>query len=655
MPVTMSPFHNSGLDTEGTIKKLMDVERRPIIRQQNEIKILNIQNATWDELRTQLKKLDTIISELYGFNRVFKKRKVYSENEEFLKATVLDNTTKGDHAIEINRLAEAHKVITDKVISDKKLPGTLFTIMIGDEKIDIKGFKKGGTINKLAEVLQTETDKLLKVQKINLDKNNVILALESRKTGKQQRIRILDKGGESDKLFKELGLLRFEKPISLAFDFNNKKPANLSFYEKGRKNSPALLLPPGSRSSLSINQEVEQGSLELFYKTVKPEENEISGSRVVHKSIRPVNVKELTIYGADMVMSDTQKEPAKEVKQGAFIEVIGPSSNTIRIDLSAKQDWESLKNELKNLTSIVRIDFINNSQANFLVDDLKITDKKEKAKKFKNVVQEPSDAELKVNGIPMTRDRNKDLNDIIDGVTLNLLKISKDPLKIEVKEDSEKIETTLADFIKQYNLVLEYITAVSRSSKKGKPGERGEDNGILSGDISIMNLHSKLRSTVVNSYETSFKNKLSMLKQIGISTGDWHTKWDSIKKGLLKFDEEHFGGALLLFGDRISELFGYDSNRDKIIDTGVGFSLNNVIKPYVQGSGVIVGKVRLINNTIDLKQKTLKRKEGKLEKIEKDLRIKFLNMEKHLDGLKQNQNQLDNSMKSLPSGGGKKD
>ena len=47
MPVIMSPFNNSGIDTKGTIQKLVDLERRPIIRKQSEIKRQQILKVGW--------------------------------------------------------------------------------------------------------------------------------------------------------------------------------------------------------------------------------------------------------------------------------------------------------------------------------------------------------------------------------------------------------------------------------------------------------------------------------------------------------------------------------------------------------------------------------------------------------------------------------
>ena len=214
----------------------------------------------------------------------------------------------------------------------------------------------------------------------------------------------------------------------------------------------------------------------------------------------------------------------------------------------------------------------------------------------------------------MTRDKNKNLDDIIDGVSLNLLKKSTEPIKIEIKEDIEKIEKTLGDFIKQYNNIIKYILEVSKNSKAKKPGKKKLDRGVLSNNITLMNLHSKIRATVLNSYTTSLGRKLAILTQIGISTGKWGSAWDNVRKGLLKLDKDKFIFTLNSYGDKISELFGYDSNNDKIIDTGIAFTLNNVITPFIRRQGIIEGKISLVDTLIRSTDKRIARKEEQLKK-----------------------------------------
>ena len=647
MPVSLSGF-SSDIDTAAVTKQLVELERRPIQRLEREKKEIKSQQSTWKKLREKLQKLESVIDKLYGFDRVFRKRKIYSDQENYLSSTVMDNADKGEHTIEIKNLASAHKIATDRIPIEKKLTGAVFTIQIGEDKVKITGFENGGTINRLTEVLRDEANKLIKVQKLKVDKDNVILSIESQKTGKKNSINIIDDSENSKKLLKELGLTKREKPVALQYDFNDKRPEYLQFHNNGYNNTPALHIQSKQKASLSIEKNIDEGVIEFVYKSIGPQKEKQTGDRVIQKSIDPVQIRDVIIYGADIILNKMKTPLLKQEKGKAFIEINDKKNNTVHFDLEIADNWQTHKTELKDLKDIQSVNFVNNSEVHFLIDNLKIYAKDDEKKTFKNVAQKPGDAEFKINGIDLTRDRNDNLDDIIDGVTLNLLKKTPEPIKIEIKEDQEQIETTIDDFVNQYNNVLSYMIGAIRSSTKGDLGKPSEDKGILSNDISLMNLHSKLRATVVDSYPTSLGTKLSILAQLGISTGKWGSDWENIRKGLLILDKEKFNSACNTFGDNISELFGYDLDKNKVIDTGVGFALDKVISPFSQRRGVIEGKISLADTMIDLKNEAIQQKEKQVVIYEDNLRKKFGKMERSLSTLKANEAALENQMKALP-------
>ncbi len=657
MPVTLSGF-NSDFNTAELTKKLVDLERRPIERLQREKKDIQLEKSTWKNLKEKLQIFEKVVNKLYGFDRIFRKRKIYSDQEDFLSSTVKDNADKGEHTIEIKNLARAHKIITDKIPAEKKLPGATFTIQVGEEEIKVTGFQKGGTITRLAKVLRDEAKKLIEVRKLKADKDNIILSIESKKTGKKNSINIIDDSEKIKKLFKELGLVKIEKPTALQYDFNNKQPLNLQFYDNGYKNTPALFIQAKQKAALSIGKKIDHGVIEFVYKTIIPQkEEQITGKHVSRKSIDHVQIKDVIIYGANIILNKMNGTPLKQEKGNASVEILDKNNNNIQINLKNTNNWQTCKVELKDLKDIQSVNIINNSEVHYIIDNLKIFSKDDEKKTFKNVTQSPEDAEFKIDGVDLTRDRNKNLDDIIDGVTLNLLKKTPEPVKIEIKEDREKIETCLNDFVNQYNNILGYIINSMKSSTKSKPGKSDEDSGILSNDISLMNLHSKLRATAVGSYPTSFGNKLSMLVQMGISTGKWGSDWDNIRKGFLLFDKAKFDSAFNSFGDEISELFGYDTDKNNTIDTGVGYTLDKVIEPFSQRRGVIEGKISLTDVMIAAKDDAIKRKEKEVANYEDNLRKKFGKMEQRLNSLKANEKAFDNQMNALPrtSSAGKKE
>ncbi len=659
MPVTISGLA-SDIDTEGIIHKLVEVEKIPLRRLEEEKKLKCQEKKVWKLLKEELVKLNDITKELYGFRSIFKDKKAI--NNEFFTLTPTRNAKKSKHKIEILSLAKSHKILTDPISFKETLPGSIFEISVGEEKRVIKGFKKGGTPQKLVDVLNKEAGDLIDAQIIKADKNNVIISIEAKNTGEKNRINLRGKRAEDEKLFKKIGL--FSKPVKnfLSLNFDDKKPADFNFILNGYNNTISALIKTKQSREYRLDsplENIKDGKIEFVYNLLPVKKKPLvdKSGKIVKKNIGNVAIKDVIIYGADVILNRILKREKKGEKKfkSPIIELYDTKGNVQTISLEFTNKWRKFsdKIEIEPLTKIV---FKNFSDYDMELDNLKIT-AQTKGKKFKNVVQEPSDAQLKMDGVLIKRDKNEDLNDVINGVTLNLKQETTKPIIVEIREDVEKINEKVNKFVEQYNKIIEFISEAGKTSKSTRPGEyKKEDRGILSNDISLMNLQSKLRATVVSSYKTSLGNRLAMLAQIGISTGKWGSVWADIRKGTLKIDEDKFNTALAQFGEKVGELFGYDSNGDKIIDTGVAYTLVNVLKPYTAPKGVIDGKISLAELMIRSTEKRIAKKEEEIEKYKKSLKRKFGKMESTLQQLKGMSQTLENSLGNLnfETGGGKK-
>jgi len=366
MPVSISGF-NSDIDTAALTKELVELEHKPIARMEREKEIIKMQKNAWSDLKNKLQQLESVLKKLYGFRRVFKERKVYSDQEDYISSSVLANAEMGEHTIEIKNLAQAHKITTDKIKTDKKLPGAVFSIQVGEDKIEISGFKNGGTINKLSDVLKEEASDILKIQKLKADQDHIILSLEALKTGKNYFINIIDDKENTKKLMKELGLISVEKPTALYFDFNDRKPAQLSFTDNGFKNTPGLFLKSKTSLTLPVNKNITQGTMELAYVSVEPQAVEqLSGTTIRQKTIDPIQIKDITIYGAEIIINKRKSHEIIPEKGSISIEIRDSKNHAMTINLKMTNHWTTLQSELSDLENIQSIHFINNSGSHFM-------------------------------------------------------------------------------------------------------------------------------------------------------------------------------------------------------------------------------------------------------------------------------------------------
>ena len=121
MPVSMSGMA-SGMDTESIINNLDEIERRPI--QQLEIdknKYRNRKEAL-KQLQGVLEEIDKNAKNLFGFRASFDDKKALSSDTSIIEATATKKAKEGSTALKIVKTATNHKVSSDPVKNDEKLP-----------------------------------------------------------------------------------------------------------------------------------------------------------------------------------------------------------------------------------------------------------------------------------------------------------------------------------------------------------------------------------------------------------------------------------------------------------------------------------------------------------------------------------------------------
>ncbi|WP_297574230.1 flagellar filament capping protein FliD [uncultured Deefgea sp.] len=122
--------------------------------------------------------------------------------------------------------------------------------------------------------------------------------------------------------------------------------------------------------------------------------------------------------------------------------------------------------------------------------------------------QTAKDAKLKIDGISVSKPSNT-INDAIQGVTLNLLKVTTTPTTITIGNDASGIKTSVQSFVKAFNELNKSLTDLSSyDPKTGKAG-------ILNGETAIRSVQQELRAVLNRPLGSgSFFQSLS---EVGIS------------------------------------------------------------------------------------------------------------------------------------------
>ena len=149
---------------------------------------------------------------------------------------------------------------------------------------------------------------------------------------------------------------------------------------------------------------------------------------------------------------------------------------------------------------------------------------------------------------------------------------------------------------------------------------------------------------MMNPYPTSFGKEISLLKHIGISTNETSNTLDVTKlKGYLELNSDKLIESIEKYPEGVKQLFGYDTDGDVIIDSGVAFETEKLLKSYTSKDiGYFDSKTRVINNQIQRQTQDIEDYKKKLAEEEQKLKEQFYKMEKASNELEESRKKFDN-------------
>jgi len=171
-------------------------------------------------------------------------------------------------------------------------------------------------------------------------------------------------------------------------------------------------------------------------------------------------------------------------------------------------------------------------------------------------MQAAKNAILNIDGIAVNKSSNT-ITDAIDGVTLNLLKISSgSPVSLSVSNDSTTVQASVTAFVNAYNALDKTIRSLTSYDATTQVA------GLLLGDSTVNTIANQLKATVTKSLGT---DTLSSLSQIGVAfQRDGSLAVDSTK--LQSAITNNFSSISALFtaaGKATDQLVTYTSSTDK--------------------------------------------------------------------------------------------
>lgn len=663
-------------NTNETVEKLMQIERIPLTREQKTLDSYKAQQDAWRSVNRKMTELRDSVKTLYSFDNPFNNKITSSTEEYAITADATRKATYESFKVDVIQPATADRFLSSELDSDTKVPAGTYTYRINDKSITMRW--KGGSLQDFSNALNRRGGELLKTRVIGASKGKKTLSIESQKTGSENRLTFED---DAKTFAESSGMIIRVKPKTIEFGTNRNDYRNIQPETPEQERLPQIsaanlkisgenvVVPPRGGYALSIPETVlGTPGTHIQFAIKKQDATDITvalnkqESKPVFPDSGTATFKDVTIRNAPIDAS-LPPEPEKKIKpldpistsdvlfvkmkDGSEKHISTPgllSGEETKIDISL-DDYKNIdslviKNRNTGISlSVTSVSALNPSENRGFVPQ--------------HAISSADDAIIKYEGITIRRPTNT-IDDVVPEVTLNVFDKTEKTATIAVKPDVESAKEALITFVGKYNQSLAEINILSQNKPKiveeldylssDEKKEKQEKLGMFSTDSSLTSLKSALQTAASANYKFDEDAKITMLSQIGIATNatNYSGYTPSKLRGYLEIDEKKLDSELEKHLDDVRNMFGYDSDGDLIIDSGIGYKLDKQLTAYVQSGGVFAMKTSSLDARIKSSEQKIARLETQMDDKEAELRTKYGQMEGALNSLESQQNTIKN-------------
>ncbi len=663
-------------NTNDTIEKLMKVERIPLTREENQLKSLQSEKDAWREVNTQLSSLRDSTKQLYSFENPFNNKITSSSDENAITAEATRSADFQSFKVDVIQPATADRFLTAELDSDANVKAGMYIFKVGEKQLTLNW--KGGSLKNFSEAINKRSNGVIKSMIIGASQGKKSLLIESLQTGKDNKL-IFE---EAAKEFAEnSGMISLVKTNSTVF---GKKASEFSKAEdnnseniKGmpqltiknvEKNGETTVINPRGSLEIKIPLEAKKDQESLISFTIKASQTEDITTALNEVPVSPQlpDTGEIEFGGIHISNSGLETtlkkvenhEPLSPIlnSDAVFLKMADGSEKRIDTEYLLTGQEIKINEPVKNVQSII----IRNRNTGHSYEVSEITSSNPKLSSGyipNHPVSTADDAIIKYEGITITRPTNT-IDDVIPEITLNVHAKTDKTASITVKPDTEASKEALITFVGKYNQAVAQINILSQAKPElideldyltdDEKEKKREQLGLFQTDFSLTSIKSNMSTIIAAGYKSSEDAEITMLSQIGISTnaaGFSGSYTQSKLRGYLEIDEKKLDSALENHLDDIKKIFGYDSDGDLIVDTGIAYNLDKQLSAYTQTGGILAMKTSSLDSKIKSSEQKIAKLESQMEDKEAQLRQQYGTMEGTLNSLESQQNAITNFSK----------
>ncbi|HOT62200.1 MAG TPA: flagellar filament capping protein FliD [Treponemataceae bacterium] len=616
--------------TDELIQGLMKVERIPRDRAERDLEAYREQQNAWRLVNRHSTALRDAAKTLYSFENPFSEKLAESTAERAVTATAKREAREESFKVDVRQIAEADSFLSADLGKDATIPKGKYTFRVGDKSLSFSW--KGGSAREFVDALNRRSQGLVRGALINVGDGKNSLLVESMKTGAANRLSFED---DALPFALERELIRKTKKDALsvsAADLQAKPGAEaVSTFSRAAAQSAGYIL---EYTASMTEVEVPTTAAPTGPEIGDPGSLTYAGITVTNES------SELALPPLDPV------ETAPPAVDPNVLSLKTPKGARIPLPPLADGKSETFSIRLGDLGDASALVITNKNAARAVsVTGIRIVDPRASGEyEPVNPVSVAQDAVIKYEGITVTRPTNA-IEDLVPGVTLNLSEPTEKPATITVKPDVERAKEAIIEFVAKYNRVVAEINILTQNKPEViseiqyfTPEERTDAEkrlGMMQGDTTLNGVKSNLQRITASPWATTDENSFRLLADLGISTRAQAGAGieASRLRGYLEIDEKRLDEALKTRMPSVKALFGFDTDGDLVIDTGVAHAIDAQLTPYIQTGGIFASRTNGLGTKIDTTQKKIAQLDEQLRRKEAELKAKYGQMEGTLNSL----------------------
>ncbi len=656
--------------TKDLISGLMEVERVPLEREEARLEGFNNEQSAWREVNSQMTTLRDSSRNLFSFENPFSLKLASSTQEHAITANPSRDANFESFKVEVLQKASADRFLSGEIDSDFKVPAGEYAFRVSDKTIKLNW--RGGKLDDFVSAINRRSADTVKASLIGVTRDTKSLLIESLVTGSENKL-IFE--GAAEQFAKDIGMIQIKPETSeITMPLNTstiRGTGNLSS-QTIQISDTALSLPPQSGFETNIPTAVKSDSANIIRFTASAsalpiEEPTQTDPTLPYSGI--VSFKDVTLSNenVDITLPEVpQQEFSTPVEDFSSVFIRTSSGQEIplkNINMDGSSTEYSITvGEYPDISSIIVRN--NNTHKTISLSPFEVLSPSSTTDFAPtNAIEQAGDAILKYQGITITRPTNE-IDDIVPNVTLNVHDTTDKEATITISPDTETAKEQLITFVAQYNRLIAEVNILTQNNPEvitelaylsdDEVETANERLGMFTGEFALTNTRSSLQQIMSNSYPTTDNSDISMLSQIGISTsastGGFSGVASSRLRGYLEINEDVLDEALENNILDIKNLFGYDSDEDLVIDTGLAYEMEKHLHAFTQVGGIIATKNSTLDRQIDASQDKIETLEDKLVDTEQRLRVQYGRMESTLNSLESQSSSISNFSNQNSSG-----